>query len=37
MVLPPEAAPLLAALTPAFTDPTARRFATLLTALAPAS
>src|SRR5437764_10548681 len=32
MILPPEAAPLLAALTPAFTEPTARRFVTLLTA-----
>jgi hypothetical protein len=30
MILPPEAAPLLAALTPAFTEPTARRFVTLL-------
>src|SRR5437763_2767548 len=32
MILPPEAAPLLAALTPAFTQPTARRFVTLLAA-----
>jgi hypothetical protein len=32
MILPPLAAPLLAALTPAFTEPTARRFATLLAA-----
>lgn len=32
MILPPEAAPLLAALTPAFTQPTAQRFVTLLTA-----
>jgi hypothetical protein len=32
MILPPEAVPLLAALTPAFTQPTARRFATLLAA-----
>jgi hypothetical protein len=32
MILPPEAAPLLAALTPAFTEPTARRFVALLAA-----
>jgi hypothetical protein len=32
MILPAEAAPLLAALTPAFTQPTAQRFATLLVA-----
>jgi hypothetical protein len=32
VILPPEAAPLLAALAPAFTRPTARRFATLLAA-----
>jgi len=32
MILPPEAAPLLAALTPAFTQPTATRFTTLLAA-----
>jgi hypothetical protein len=32
VILPPEAGPLLAALTPAFTQPTAARFATLLAA-----
>jgi hypothetical protein len=32
MILPPEAASLLAALTPAFTEPTARRFVTPLAA-----
>src|SRR5437764_6842062 len=32
MILPAEAAPLLAALTPVFTQPTAQRFATLLVA-----
>lgn len=32
MILPPEATPLLAALTPAFTQPTAHRFVTLLAA-----
>jgi DDE superfamily endonuclease len=32
MILPPEAAPLVAALTPAFTAPTARRFVTLVAA-----
>jgi hypothetical protein len=32
MILPAEAAPLLAALTPAFTQPTARRFVALLAA-----
>jgi hypothetical protein len=32
MILPPEAAPVLAALLPAFTRPTAARFATLLAA-----
>jgi DDE superfamily endonuclease len=32
MILPPEAGPLLAALLPAFTAPTGRRFATLLVA-----
>ena len=32
MILPPEAGPLLAALAPAFTQPTAARFATLLAA-----
>jgi hypothetical protein len=32
MILPAEAAPLLAALTPAFTQPTAQRFVTLLVA-----
>src|SRR5215470_12467057 len=32
MILPPEALPLLNALTPAFTQPTAGRFATLLAA-----
>jgi hypothetical protein len=32
MILPPDAAPLLAALTPVFSQPTATRFATLLAA-----